>query len=91
MTRDDVLIQAQYCVSRDRNSAYGEPEDSFVGIAVFWSAYLGCKISTHDVALMLALMKIARAKANPQHADSWIDLAGYAACGGEIGTRGGGA
>jgi len=40
--------------------------------------------------LMMALMKIARLRHNHGHADSWIDLAGYAACGGEIGTREGG-
>ena len=27
-----------------------------------------------------------RDKANPGHADSWIDGAGYLACGGEIAT-----
>jgi hypothetical protein len=35
---------------------------------------------------MMALMKLARMKANPAHVDSAVDLAGYAAIGGEIGT-----
>jgi hypothetical protein len=39
-----------------------------------------------DVAVMLALLKVARIKQNPNHTDNWIDIAGYAACGGEIAT-----
>jgi hypothetical protein len=37
---------------------------------------------------MMALMKLARMKANPAHVDSAVDLAGYAAIGGEIGSEG---
>ena len=40
-----------------------------------------------DVAAMMALLKIARASVNPEHVDSWIDGAGYMACGGEISTK----
>lgn len=36
------------------------------------------------VALCMAELKIARAATNETHMDSWVDLAGYAACGGEI-------
>jgi hypothetical protein len=35
---------------------------------------------------MMTLLKLARAKANPAHADNWIDGCGYLACGGEIAT-----
>ena len=35
----------------------------------------------------MALLKIARASVNPEHIDSWIDGAGYMACGGEISTH----
>lgn len=34
-----------------------------------------------DVAILMALMKIARLIESPNHMDSWVDLAGYAACG----------
>lgn len=40
-----------------------------------------------DVAAMMALLKIARIAAGGKKADSWVDLAGYAACGGEIGAK----
>jgi len=34
-----------------------------------------------DVAIMSALIKVARLIESPGHRDSWLDLAGYAACG----------
>ena len=39
------------------------------------------------VALLMAELKIARAVTNTGHMDSWVDLAGYAACGGERAAR----
>jgi hypothetical protein len=36
------------------------------------------------VALMMAWLKIVRASGNPGHEDSFVDLAGYAACGAEL-------
>jgi hypothetical protein len=87
VTRAEILATATEYVTRDRNAQYGEPEDLFAVIADLWSAYLGKEIGATDVALMMALLKIARARANPGNVDNWIDLAGYAACGGEIATN----
>lgn len=42
------------------------------------------KIHAADVAAMLALLKIARIATGHGKSDNWVDLAGYAACGGEI-------
>ena len=85
-TRKRVLKEAERCVCGQRENEYGVPEDSFQKIGTFWTAYLNCavKIDAEDVAAMMALLKIARISENPQHMDSWVDLAGYAACGGEI-------
>ena len=83
MTRKECLEQAMGCVLQDRASQYGGVEDNFRTIANFWSVYLGRKVYPADVAAMMALLKIARAKANPKHGDNWVDLAGYAACGAE--------
>lgn len=76
-------------VTQDRNASYGGPERSFETIAQLWAIHLGYKVTASDVAIMMALLKIARLSANPAHADSWIDLAGYAACGGEVSLTGG--
>ena len=45
--------------------------------------YLGRKVYPVDVAMMMALLKIARIKANKGYEDGYTDLAGYAACGAE--------
>lgn len=84
MNRSEILDTAKSIVTKDRNATHGNPEDSFALIAKYWSAHLGVSISSPDVAIMMALLKIARAGINPGHADNFVDLAGYAACGGEI-------
>lgn len=85
-TRQRVLKEAEKCVCGQREQDYGTPEDSFQKIGTFWTAYLNyaVNIDAEDVAAMMALLKIARISENPQHMDSWCDLAGYASCGGEI-------
>lgn len=88
MTRKKILEKAINCTTGQRQEDYGTPEDNFSRIARLWSAYHGDKCYTAaDVAVMLALLKIARIKNSPIHMDNWVDLAGYAACGGEIADR----
>ena len=82
--REKIIQEAAQCVLRDRNAAHGEPEDNFRDIASLWTAYVGFEISSIQVACMLALTKIARLKHKSAHRDSWVDLAGYAACGAGI-------
>lgn len=48
-----------------------------------WTVYMGTLFTAKDVAMMLALLKVARIH-NGDKMDSFIDLAGYAACAGEI-------
>ena len=82
--RRKMLNDAAEIVTRDRATTYGEAEDSFRTIANLWNAYLQGKadpeLGPEDVALMMALLKIARLINNPGHYDSAVDLAGYAAC-----------
>ena len=92
LTRADILHAAEKCVCGQREQDYGTPEDNFETIAELWETYLsracvdeagGVYIDATDVAAMMALLKIARIAAGGGKADSWIDLAGYAACGAE--------
>lgn len=83
MTRKECLDHTAQAVLTDRSKQYGSPEDCFSLIANLWSSYLGHPVSSCDVACLMALLKIARAKHNPRHDDDWVDLAGYAACGAE--------
>ena len=86
MTRKECLDKAAECVLKDRQNVYGKPEDCFSMIARMWGAYLGVCISAHDVAAMMALLKIARFRHNPLHEDNAVDCAGYAACMAETAT-----
>lgn len=91
LTRADILHAAEKCVCGQRETDYGTPEDNFKAIAELWEAYLNkactrgvnVRVEEKDVAAMMALLKIARVAAGGGKADSWIDLAGYAACGAE--------
>lgn len=85
MTREQILARAKNCVCGDREEDYGAPESNFARIAALWNAYLcGRGIEEKDVVAMLALLKIARIASGHAKSDNWVDLAGYAACGGEI-------
>ena len=84
MKRTDVLSTAVRCVCGDREQDYGSPENSFETIAALWSAYLRRAIDSKDVAAMMILLKTARVATGHGKADNWVDIAGYAACGGEL-------
>ena len=95
MNKSEILKTAENIVNGDREKQYGKAEDNFNTIANLWADYLSVKveptdIEPKDVAAMLALMKIARIASGNAKEDNWVDLAGYAACGGEIETGGSG-
>lgn len=90
MLREEILQNAEKCVCGRRASDYGKPEDNFGTIADFWNVYLEAahedvewSLTAKDVAAMMILLKEARI-ARGSNIDSWVDIAGYAACGGEI-------
>lgn len=84
MTRALCLDRAKELVVGSRADAYGPPTAAFQRIAALWTTILGARVDAHRVALCMMALKIARLVENPRHADSWIDAAGYAACGGEV-------
>lgn len=84
MKREKLLKEALKIVKGARQKNYGTPEDNFKRIADLWTVYTGIEITPGDVAVMMILMKAARLMNDPSHMDSWVDIAGYAACGGEI-------
>lgn len=86
MNRADILDTALKAVTVDRAATHGKAEDTFGSIAAVWSARLGIEITSAQVAIMLIDLKTCRAWSNPSHADNWVDMAGYAACGGELAT-----
>ena len=84
MNREELLDKAKEYVCKDRNATYDTPERSFELISELWTSYRGVAITPKDVAAMMILLKVARVCKNPDHEDSWVDIAGYAACGVEV-------
>ena len=94
MKRSEILDTAKEIVTTDRNAQYGEPEDNFDTIASLWNAYLvgkhsdGAVITAKDVALMMVLFKVGRILTSTTvKEDSYIDAAGYIACGYECAQK----
>lgn len=86
--RDVCLVEAARIISGDRDIQYGKPEDNFLRIAKIWSVILGIEINQEDVAMMMVGLKVARyANKNGFQDDTWVDIAGYAACGYEVGEK----
>lgn len=82
--REELLTTANTLVNGDRNAQYGDPRQDFQRTADFWNTYLELAegtIQPHDVAAMMGLLKLSRIRWSPTRFDSWVDLAGYAACG----------
>ena len=85
--REECLRKANDMVNGSREGEYGSPENNFKTIAELWSVYLEREITPHDVAILMALMKVGRIKTGTFKADSYVDLAGYTACAYEIASN----
>jgi hypothetical protein len=90
MDRSKILETANTYITQDRAATHGAAEDNFTIIAELWQAYLNgrAEITAVDVAAMMMIFKMGRARGNPRHLDNWIDACGYSALGGEIATTG---
>ena len=86
MISKELLKEAIELVGGDRQEEYGDKLTNHQHIADFWSIFLKKKITAHDVAICMALVKIARLM-HQHKKDSYLDLAAYAAIAGEIEKR----
>ena len=86
MRSRDLLKETIKVITGPRAKDYGDKYDNHVNIAELWSSYLDHRISPHDVAICMALVKIARLK-HRRTKDCYIDIAGYAAIASEIESK----
>ena len=84
MITKEFLSEAIRLSGTDRQKDYGDKVDNHNNIARLWSAYLDTDIKAHDVAIMMALLKMARTKLGAVSKDTYIDMAAYSAIAGEI-------
>ena len=84
--RQEALAEAANIIQGQRDVQYGGPEDNFSRIAKIWSVIFEKDITAEDVAMAMIGLKVARyASKSGYQPDTWIDIAGYAGCGYEVG------
>ena len=85
--REKLLADASGLIANDRQAQYGPPTDDFKRTAALLNAmgytFAGEPIKASDVALILSCVKLSRIAHLREKQDSWVDLAGYTACGWE--------
>jgi hypothetical protein len=74
----DLLVNAAKTV-RERGKVYGSMHTNMLRTAQMWSAILGYTITPAQVAMCMIALKMARLTQTPDHEDSVVDIAGYAA------------
>lgn len=86
--RVEALQEASQLIAGDRDAQYGGPSENFDRIAKIWSVIFGIPVTTEDVAMAMVAVKVARyASKSGFQPDTWVDIAGYAGCGFEVGKE----
>lgn len=83
MKRNDVLKKAKTIINGARAKDYGDAYENHEHIAKMWSVLLNTEVTAHQVYQCMVAVKLARLMVTPRHEDSWIDICGYGALGGE--------
>ena len=87
----EVLEEAIALINGQRAKDYGDAQASFQRMADLANPIIkkaDGNLTATDMALVMIQVKIARLQETPDHEDSWIDIAGYAALGAQIAITG---
>ena len=88
MTRDEFLEEAKILINGPRAEQYGSALINHERIATIWNVLLQRKllnkITPEEVTMMMIGLKLARLTQDVDQNDTWVDIIGYAALGGEI-------
>ena len=83
MKREEILQEAETLINGDRAKDYGDAYVNHKRIADMWSVVFGKEVTVRQVILCMIAMKMARLVHDSKE-DSWVDICGYAALGGEL-------
>ena len=87
-TREDFLKEAESLINGPRAKEYGPAKLNHQRIADIWTILLRSKLSSEitpeEVVACMVGLKLARLAEDISKDDSWVDIIGYAALGGEI-------
>lgn len=84
MNKTEALEKAIELLNGDRADDYGDAADNHARIGRLWAEVLGHEVAAWQVAACMAMVKVSRIVQTPEHADSWVDMAGYAGIGAEV-------
>ena len=87
MKREQILDKAKTLISGERAKDYGDAYLNHKRIAELWSPILDKDITVELVYACMIAVQLSRLIETPDHEDSWIDICGYAALGGEKNER----
>ena len=89
--KKDYLKEAELLIHGDREADYGDNLLNHRRIATMWNVILGKKLITpiepEEVAACMIGLKVARLSEDTKKKDSWVDVVGYGALGGEMVSR----
>ena len=82
--RKYFLDEAEKLINGPRAKEYGPAKFNHERIAKIWSVILAREVTAQEVVACMVGVKLARLAETIEHDDSWVDIIGYAALGGEI-------
>ena len=74
---------AERLVNGNRAKDYGDAYENHDRIAKMWSVILEKEVTVPQVYQCMVATKLSRLIETPDHDDSWVDICGYGALGGE--------
>ena len=83
MKRAGILAKAESMINGPRAKDYGDAYENHKRIARMWSVILEKEVTVAQVYQCMVAVKLCRLIETPDHADSWLDICGYGALGGE--------
>ena len=83
MNRKQILEKAEKMINGPRAKDYGDAHENHQRIAMLWSVLLNKEITVAQVYQCMIAVKLSRLIETPEHEDSWLDICGYSALGGE--------
>ena len=83
MNRKEILDKAEKMINGPRAKDYGDAHENHERIAKMWSVLLERDVTVAQVYQSMIAVKLSRLIETPGHEDSWLDICGYGALGGE--------
>jgi len=82
----DILTNANDTII-NRGSTHGHYDHTMLRTAKLWEAYFERPIEPMDIAICMALVKLARIMETKSNNDSWVDAVAYFAIAGELAVK----